>query len=106
MSECYASGSWLVRAGSEDAFIARWKEFTGWSAEIMPGAGSFVLLRDASNPRHFVSYGGWEDEASMVTWRNSPGFAERFPKVRELCEDFSGYEYTLAANSEPHAITH
>lgn len=106
MSEQYVSGNWMVRAGSEDEFIKRWRAFTGWSAEEMPGARSFLLLRDAANPSHFVSLGNWDDEASMSAWRNSSGFAERFPPVRELCEDFRGNDYKVAAHVGSHAISY
>ena len=41
----YASGRWLVKAGSEDDFIERWTAFTQWSLDNAPGAESFVLIR-------------------------------------------------------------
>jgi hypothetical protein len=52
----YTSGAWLVRAGSEEAFIERWTNFTQWSLKNAPGAESFVLLRDSIERRRFVSF--------------------------------------------------
>ena len=52
----YTSGAWLVRAGSEEAFIERWTNFTQWSLKNAPGAESFVLLRNSIERRRFVSF--------------------------------------------------
>jgi heme-degrading monooxygenase HmoA len=94
----YASGNWTVKAGREEEFIARWLEFTGWSKANAPGAREFALLRDQDDPRHFISYGTWDDEASRKAWKNTPEFAKGFGACRDLCDEFSGSDYTLAAS--------
>jgi hypothetical protein len=55
LGQPYTSGNWLVRAGSEDAFIERWTAFTEWSLKNAAGAELFVLIRDTGDPRRFVS---------------------------------------------------
>ena len=53
----YASGRWLVNPGSDDEFIERWTTFTQWSLENIPGARSYMLLRDDAEARKFLSLG-------------------------------------------------
>ena len=70
----YASGNWHVQAGSEDEFIARWQAFITESAQTTPGFGSARLLRDADDPRHFLSFSDWADATSREAWKASPEF--------------------------------
>jgi heme-degrading monooxygenase HmoA len=96
-ADAYTSGDWTVKTGSEDEFIARWSEFIA-GAEKVPGAQSFVLLRDYTNPRHFVSVGAWSNQAAIDTWRTSPGFGDLLGRVRALCDEEHNSNYTVAAS--------
>jgi heme-degrading monooxygenase HmoA len=98
MADQYVSGDWSVKAGTEDEFVSRWLDFTGWSKEQAAGARSFVLLRDMEEPQHFVSLGTWDDRDSINAWRSTPEFAEKLGRCRELCEDFRARDFTLAAS--------
>jgi heme-degrading monooxygenase HmoA len=93
----YVSGNWVVKEGSEDEFISRWTEFTGWSQENMPGAHGFKLLRQVNDPRHFVSLGAWDTREHIDAWRSSEGFQQRLARCRELCDDFAGTDFTVAS---------
>jgi heme-degrading monooxygenase HmoA len=93
----YVSGNWIVKSGSEQEFVSRWTAFTQWSLDNSDGAEDFLLLNDAESPTHFISMGTWRDEASIKAWRSSPEFAQLLGRCRELCEDFRGVDYTLAA---------
>jgi len=93
----YTSGNWLVKEGSENDFIVRWTEFTGWALANSPGAEHFVLIRDAADPRRFVSFGAWEDFESVKSWRDRPEFQQGLAACRALCEDFRPTDSTLAA---------
>jgi heme-degrading monooxygenase HmoA len=66
IGEPYASGRWLVNAGSEDEFIERWTTFTQWSLDNIPGAQSYVLLRDHAEARRFVSFGAFENQEAVT----------------------------------------
>ena len=94
----YTCGSWLVRPGCEAEFIARWTEFTTWSRENAPGALMFVLLRETAASDRFLSFGAWDSEASITAWKARPEFGARFTACRELCADFQGLDYKLAAS--------
>jgi heme-degrading monooxygenase HmoA len=98
MADQYVSGDWRVKAGSEEEFVARWLAFTGWSLENAPGAGSFVLIRDMDEPRHFVSFGRWADLESVRAWRGRPEFAELLSRCRALCEQFRAGDCSLEAS--------
>src|SRR5262249_10141096 len=58
MAETYTSGTWIVKPGEEDDFVAAWEAMAAWAAE-MPGAGTFLLVRDTANAGHFMSFGAW-----------------------------------------------
>ena len=47
----YTAGTWVVKEGSEAEFIARWKEFTGWSLANAPGAHHFIITLRISAAR-------------------------------------------------------
>jgi heme-degrading monooxygenase HmoA len=94
----YTSGRWLVKAGSEDGFIERWTTFTQWSLDNVPGAESFVLVRDTVDPRRFLSLGAWESPQTVTQWRQRPEFSELLGECRALCEEFEPHDYKLAAS--------
>ncbi|CRK55018.1 hypothetical protein [Alloactinosynnema sp. L-07] len=94
----YTSGAWHVSPGQADDFIARWTEFTTWAHSEAPGARMFLLLRAADAPDEFVSYGAWDSDESVAAWKAQPEFGRYFTRCRELCDEFSGVDYTLASS--------
>jgi heme-degrading monooxygenase HmoA len=92
--EHYASGNWLVRDGTDEDFISRWRDWIGASTKDLPGFGSAALIRDDSNPRHFLSFSAWDDPDSRDRWKASAEFEKAFQRCRELCEEFSGGDFT------------
>jgi len=95
-SAAYTSGDWHVRAGSEDAFVARWHEFLDYARTNSPGFGHARLLRDVNDARHFVSVGEWQSAAAQATWRGLPEFAAKLGACQALCEEDHNSNYTLA----------
>ena len=96
MTEIYSSGTWMVKAGDEDAFVEAWTDFVTWASEL-PGAGTFRLARDLTNPSHFLSFGSWESVEAERAWMEAPEFAERLGRVRAHCADFSASGYELVS---------
>ena len=92
-----SSGNWVVKAGSEDEFIARWTDFLKWTRESAKGLGSASLIRASDNPRQFISFAEWDTLESLNAWRSLPDFASKLGPCRALCDDFNGKNYTLAA---------
>jgi heme-degrading monooxygenase HmoA len=91
----YTSGTWLVKAGSEENFIDRWTTFTQWSLDNADGAESFVLIQDTGDPRRFLSLGVWENPESVGAWRQRPEFSELLGQCRALCDHFEPHDYKL-----------
>src|SRR6266508_5283917 len=93
----YASGDWVVTAGSEAEFLARWREFLGWTRAAAPGLQWARLIQDADNPRHFISFASWESLEALRSWRSLPEFASKLGACRALCDDFRGGNYLVVA---------
>jgi heme-degrading monooxygenase HmoA len=98
--QTYTSGNWLVQEGQEEEFIRRWSEFAQWSAKNAPGSGDFYLIQENNNPRHFLSFGSWENSEVVSRWRQLPEFKDFISKCKELCEDFKAGDYTLRVGSQ------
>ncbi len=94
----YASGRWNVRAGEEEEFIRRWSDFLAWSREEHPALAFASLIRSDADADLFVSLAQWETPEARATWQNSEGFMKRFSACRELCDDFSGGDFTLISS--------
>ena len=94
----FASGSWHVQAGTEDEFITRWRRSSPRAPRRAPGFGSARLLRDADDPRHFLSFSDWADTASRDAWKASPEFERGLTSCRELCDEFAGADSAQVAS--------
>ena len=88
MAELYTCGTWTVKPGREDDFVAAWEEFAQWTSQNMPGAGWATLLQDEENPSRFVTVGPWDSADAVAEWRASAGFQERIGRIREMLDGF------------------
>jgi heme-degrading monooxygenase HmoA len=78
---------WLTKPGCEEEFVRRWIEWARWSAsQGVEGHGT--LLRDADDPRRFVSFAPWVSFEAATRWRTLQGFNERIARLQELVESF------------------
>jgi heme-degrading monooxygenase HmoA len=93
----YTSGDWRVKDGNEPEFIKRWTEFVTWAKESASGANEFFLIQQDDAPQHFISFGNWDDQSSVDAWRQSPEFAERLERCRELCDSFQANDFQPVA---------
>jgi heme-degrading monooxygenase HmoA len=87
MTRYYSHSTWTVKAGSEDEFVAAWKDWVAWSA-AHGLRSSARLLRDVDDPRRFLSFGPWEDLDTIRRWRSLPGFHERLARLQATVERF------------------
>jgi heme-degrading monooxygenase HmoA len=89
---------WTVKAGQEEEFVRRWLDLAEWSA-AQGLTGSARLLRDADDPRVFVSFGPWESLEKVARWRSSPGFHERVARLQEVLDRFEPRTLNQVAES-------
>lgn len=87
MNEFLTHTTWHVHAGMEEEFVRRWEDWSSWS-QIEGLVGQVRLLRDADDPRTFVSFGKWLSIADVRAWRARAGYAERVARLQELVESF------------------
>ena len=92
--ETYTTGTWIVKAGEELAFVQAWTEFASW-ASGHPGAQTMRLTHDLSEPQRFFSFAPWDDAGAIHAWKGSPEFRERMAKVRRHTEGFTPWELEL-----------
>ncbi len=82
----YTLGLWTVKAGKEQEFVEEWNRFAGWTSRHVVGSGSATLLQDPKNEREFISFGPWDNEQAIDSWRAAPEFQEFLTKARSLCD--------------------
>jgi hypothetical protein len=51
------------------------------------------LLRDASDPRHFVSLAHWRDAEVRDMWMTHPDFQDRIGTCMKLCDEVHASPY-------------
>ena len=86
----YSVSVWVVRPGSEDEFIARWRELASITARAMVGRKEpSRLLRDHDRPNRFVSLAVWDGAAVLRAWRSGPEFRDCLARMREVLDEFS-----------------
>lgn len=101
MGTPYTLGDWMVHEGRELDFVDAWREFATWTLTVVDGPGWAKLLRDADEPRRFISFGPWADEAAIAGWRGDPGFHSRVARIQPLVEVFTPHTMEVAAEAGP-----
>ena len=82
----YTSGVWLVQEGREEEFVRSWQRNADAVSLTVPGV-TFALLRDADDPRRFVSVcNGWRTREQIDEARSTPEFLETMPAVEACLE--------------------
>jgi quinol monooxygenase YgiN len=87
MATVYTSGEWRTKEGREQEFISAWQEFASWTTENFPEAMEAKLLQNRDDSTLFVSFGQWEEEEAIPTWRASQEFQQWMAKIGETLEN-------------------
>ena len=98
MADHFASGTWHVREGSEEAFVQRWTELLRWTREEYPAMVEASLMHDRNHPGHYISLAAWSDAESRDAWKQSVGFKQRMGACVALCDRMVSSDYDLAAS--------
>ena len=82
----YTSGVFVVKEGHETEFARRWQESADATSMSTPGL-KFMLLRDAEDPRRFVSLGeGWRNVEQIEEARSRPEYQDTLASMWRLLD--------------------
>jgi heme-degrading monooxygenase HmoA len=84
MPDVWTHGTWTVRPGREDEFVAAWRELVPLGTAL--GGNDPRLLRDRERPNVFVSFGSWPNVETIERFRRELG--PRLRQMNELLESF------------------
>jgi quinol monooxygenase YgiN len=74
-----------VKPGKEDCVIEHFRTLEPESRSE-PGCLMYIVHRGINNPREFLVYEQYRDEAALEAHRQSPHFQQHAPKIYECCE--------------------
>ena len=94
------SGNWVVSEGKQEEFIAAWTELLRWSQKEFPDFGYAFLIQQATDPKHFISVGEWNNRDTIMEWRGHPEFPQKIGAAASLCDEFAGLDYNVVAAAE------
>ena len=97
MPGLYTCGTWVVKQGREDEFIAAWQELAEWTLEEVGGTSWARLVQNEEQPNVFMSFGPWTSHDAIDNWRSSDGFRDRVAKIRDLLDSFEPGTYVRRA---------
>jgi quinol monooxygenase YgiN len=82
----YTSGTWTVKKGHGDEFARAWQQAVDAIVLTHPGL-KFMLLRDSTDPRKFLSLGeGWRNAEQIESVRADASYQESMASVEKLVE--------------------
>jgi quinol monooxygenase YgiN len=87
MASVWTHGTWVVKPGSEAAFVDAWSRLARTSAARF-GSGRPFLLRDRERSNVFKSFGSFPTIQEIEAFRSSDLFREAVAETRPLLESF------------------
>ena len=88
MGQPHTFGTWHVKPGHEEQFVAAWQEMASWTGDDIDQLGGGRLLQDQSDPTRFYSFGSWESDEAIASWRERPGFKQRLVAMSDLLDSY------------------
>jgi quinol monooxygenase YgiN len=72
------TAEYFTQAGQDDAVAAVLREMSAFSnSEQEPGCLLYIVNREVENPRHFILYEQYVDEAAFTAHTETPMFKEK-----------------------------
>jgi hypothetical protein len=88
VTEVWTHTTWVVKDGSEEDFIAAWRDLVAdVKRHVDPGVAP-RLLRDHDRPTVFVSFAPWSVANAGVNFRTSEIFNRHVGQMSPLLERF------------------
>src|SRR5262245_56137923 len=94
MAEVWTLGFWKAKPGKGAEFQRAWREFGEWTMKNIRGVGEGHLLQDGADPLVFFSFGTWESNDVVATWRGTPEFQAFARSMGEICDEFQPHSLT------------
>jgi len=87
LASVWTHGVWVVKPGSEDAFVEAWSPLArGAISEL--GSARPVLLRDRDRRNVFKTFGAWPSIEAIEAFRSSVLFQEAVVELQPFLESF------------------
>ena len=87
----WTHGTWTVKPGREDDFVAAWQAMARDVAAHIGGVHPPTLLRDHDRTNVFVSFGPWDSADAVTRFRASEPFRRGTAAMGELLESFEAH---------------
>jgi quinol monooxygenase YgiN len=87
MTAVWTHGTWTVKPGDEEAFVAAWSHLARASLGRF-GTAPPTLLRDLERPNVFVTFGPFASIEDVDSFRASDLFREGVAAIRPLLTSF------------------
>ena len=88
MTDVWTHGTWTVKPGREDDFVAAWRAMAREVSAHLTVTTPPTLLRDRDRPNVFISFGPWESVDAVTRFRGSAPFRRHVTTMGELLESF------------------
>jgi heme-degrading monooxygenase HmoA len=90
----------IARADRLEEFERHYASSGAWAELFRKGAGyrGTQLLRDADNPRRYLSIDSWETAGNQRVWRER--FAAQYEELDRACEAFTESERNIGIFEE------
>jgi hypothetical protein len=105
MTRPYTLATYRVMPGREEAFIAAWADLAAVFAALPSPPYWGTLIRSASDPSLFHSFGPWERAEDVRAMRAHPQAGAAFAALGALCREMNPGDYEVvlhvAVRAEP-----
>ena len=83
--QVYTHAMWRVRPGEEEAFVHAWDELADAFGALAKRPRGGTLIRSATDPTLFYSFGPWESLSDAAAMRADPAAQRAIERVRACC---------------------
>jgi quinol monooxygenase YgiN len=88
MAHVWTHGTWTVKPGREEEFVAAWRTMARRGVAEMDAAGPPTLLRDRDDPTVFLTFGPWPSIDAVDAFRASELYRGSAAAMDELLDSF------------------
>ena len=98
--QVYTHALWRVKSGNEEAFVEAWTALAEAFSSLEQPPLWGTLLRSATEPTVFYSFGPWLSSGDVEQMRNSQVAQAAISELRQLCEEAKPGMYYVVKHIE------